>query len=139
MQSRTDAADRTGTLGVEAFDATYYGAGFQAPDDSPHAVESGLVEDGGAFVAHWPTDVDRPRRVAFVDGTLTHRGAADPHRTRRRHEHGPGVDGPDVEAARQQLQRLRDAEADIAEVLSNEGWLTVLDDAFSDAGLAAGS
>ena len=38
------------------------------------------------------------------------------------------VDGTDVEAARQQLQRLmREAEADIAEVLSNEGWLTVLD------------
>ena len=38
------------------------------------------------------------------------------------------VDGADVEAARQQLQRLmRDAEADIAEALSNEGWLTVLD------------
>ena len=38
------------------------------------------------------------------------------------------VDGTDVEAARQQLQRLmRDAEADIAEALSNEGWLTVLD------------
>ena len=38
------------------------------------------------------------------------------------------MDGADVEAARQQLQRLmRDAEADIAEALSNEGWLTVLD------------
>ena len=38
------------------------------------------------------------------------------------------VDGSDVEAARQQLQRLmRDAEADIAEALSNERWLTVLD------------
>ena len=38
------------------------------------------------------------------------------------------VDGTDVEAARQQLQRLmRDAEADIAEALSNDGWLTVLD------------
>ena len=38
------------------------------------------------------------------------------------------VDGTDVEAARQQLQRLmRHAEADIAEALSNEGWLTVLD------------
>ena len=35
------------------------------------------------------------------------------------------VDGADVEAARQQLQRLmRDAEADIAEALSNDGWLT---------------
>ncbi len=37
------------------------------------------------------------------------------------------VDGADVDAARQQLQRLmRDAEADIAEALSNDGWLTVL-------------
>ena len=44
--------------------------GFQASDDSPHAVECELVEDGGAFVAHRPTDADRPRRVAFVDGTL---------------------------------------------------------------------
>ena len=59
----------TDTIGVEAFDAAY-GAGFQASDDSPHAVECELVEDGGAFVAHRPTDADRPRRVAFVDGTL---------------------------------------------------------------------
>ena len=69
MQSPTDPADRTGTIGVEAFDAAY-GAGFQASDDSPHAVECELVEDGGAFEAHRPTDADRPRRVAFVDGTL---------------------------------------------------------------------
>ena len=69
MQSPTDPADRTGTIGVEAFDAAY-GAGFQASDDSPHAVECELVEDGGAFVAHRPTDADRPRRVAFVDSTL---------------------------------------------------------------------
>ena len=69
MQNPTDPADRTGTIGVEAFDATY-GAGFQASDDSPHAVECELVEDGGAFVAHRPTAADRPRRVAFVDGTL---------------------------------------------------------------------
>ena len=69
MQSPTDPADRTGTIGVEAFDATY-GAGFQASDDSPHAVECELVEDDGAFVAHRPTDADRPRRVAFVDGTM---------------------------------------------------------------------
>ena len=69
MQSPTDPANRTGTIGVEAFDAAY-GAGFQASDDSPHAVECELVEDGEAFVAHRPTDADRPRRVAFVDGTL---------------------------------------------------------------------
>ena len=35
------------------------GAGFQASDDSPHAVECELVEDGGAFVAH---PGDRRRR-----------------------------------------------------------------------------
>ena len=69
MQSPTDPADRTGTIGVEAFDAAY-GAGFQASDDSPHAVECELVEDRGAFVAHRPTAAGRPRRVAFVDGTL---------------------------------------------------------------------
>ena len=39
MQSPTDPADRTGTIGVEAFDATY-GAGFQASDDSPTAGRS---------------------------------------------------------------------------------------------------
>ena len=41
-----------------------------AAEDSPHAVGCELVEDGGAFVAHRPTDAARPRRVAFVDGTL---------------------------------------------------------------------
>ena len=60
MQSPTDPADRTGTIGVEAFDAAY-GAGFQAADDSPHAVECELVEDGGAFVAHRPTDASTGR------------------------------------------------------------------------------
>ena len=69
MQSPTDPAARTGTIGVEAFDAAY-GASFQAAEDSPHAVECEPVEDGGAFVAHRPTDAARPRRVAFVDGTL---------------------------------------------------------------------
>ncbi len=61
--------DRTGTIGVEAFDAAY-GAGFQADDDSPHALECKLVEDAGAFAAHRPDAASRPRRVAFVDGTL---------------------------------------------------------------------
>ena len=69
MQSPTDPSDRADTIGVEAFDAAY-GAGFQTADDSPHAVECELVEDGGAFVAHRPTAADGPRRVAFVDGTL---------------------------------------------------------------------
>ena len=69
MQSPTDPAGRTGTIGVEAFDAAY-GAGFQMSDDSPHAVECELVEDDGAFVAHQPSGADRPRRIAFVDGAL---------------------------------------------------------------------
>ena len=177
MQSSTDPGDRPATIGVEAFDAAY-GAGFQASDDSPHAVECELVEDGGAFVAHRPTDADRPRRVAFVDGTLRTEARltrTDPAgdvsmglagswaagavlvdgdeparfdqvttgraaiftggRPVRLPDHRDGwrwepyaVDGADVEAVRQQLQRLmRDAEADIAEALSNDGWLTVLD------------
>jgi hypothetical protein len=38
------------------------------------------------------------------------------------------VEDADIEAARQQLQRLmRDAESDIAEALCADGWLTVLD------------
>ena len=174
---RPNAPDRNGTIGVEAFDAAY-GAGFQAADDSPQAVECELVEDGGAFEAHRPPEADRPRRVAFVDGTmrtearLTRTGPEGdvsmglagswaagavlvsedgPARFDRvatgraaiftggrpvpLPDHRDGwrwapyaVDGDDAEAARQQLQRLmRDAEADIAEALSNEGWLTVLD------------
>lgn len=68
-----------GTIGVEAFDAAY-GAGYQAEDESPHALDCELVEDGGAFEAHRPDTAARPRRVAFVDGTmrtearLTHTG-----------------------------------------------------------------
>ena len=59
MQGPTDPAGRTGTIGVEAFDAAY-GAGFQVSDDSPHAVECKLVGDGGGFVAHRPSGADRP-------------------------------------------------------------------------------
>ena len=72
MQSPTDPADRTGTIGVEAFDATY-GAGFQASDDSPHAVECELVEDGGAFVAHRPTNADRRPHRTGRRGKSEHR------------------------------------------------------------------
>ena len=74
-----DSTDATGTIGVEAFDVPY-GAGFEVDDASPHALDCELVEDGGAFVAHRPEAAARPRRVAFVDGTmrtearLTHTG-----------------------------------------------------------------
>ena len=176
MQNSTDPADRTGTIGVEAFDATY-GAGFQASDDSPHAIECELVEDDGhSWRTGRPTrtapaaspsstapyaprrgwthtgadgdvsmglagscaagavlvDRDEPARfdrvttgraaifTAGPSGCLTTATAGGGSRTRST--------GPTVEAARQQLQRLmRDAEADIAEALSSEGWLTVLD------------
>ena len=169
--------DRIGTLGVEAFDAAY-GAGFQADDDSPHAVECALVEDAGAFEPHRPPAGTRPHRLAFVDGTmrtearLTHTSTKGDVSTglagswaagavlvtkdaRARFDqvavgraaiftggravHLPdhrdgwgwepyGVDGADIEVARQRLQRLmRDAESDIAEQLCANGWLTVLD------------
>ena len=68
-EHQAEAAHRNGKLGVEAFDAAY-GAGFQAEDDSPHAVECRLVEDDGAFEAHRPPARDRPHRFAFVDGTM---------------------------------------------------------------------
>lgn len=76
----SDSPCRIGALGVEAFHAAY-GAGFQAGDDSPHALECDLVEDGGRLEAHSPRAGDRPHRLAFVDGTmrtearLTHTGA----------------------------------------------------------------
>ena len=56
-------------LGVEAFDAAY-GAGFEAEDDSPHALSCELIEDAGAFKAHRPRGGSRPQRLAFVDGAL---------------------------------------------------------------------
>ena len=88
MQSPTDQADRTGIIGVEAFDAAY-GAAFQASDHSVHAVECEQVEDGGAF---WRTGrLARTVPIASPSSTApTHRGTADPHRPGRRREHGPG-------------------------------------------------
>ena len=73
----------SGTIGVEPFDAAY-GAGFQADDESPHALECELIEDAGGFEAHRPDAADRPHRLAFVDGTM---------RTEARLTHtGPGGD-----------------------------------------------
>ena len=71
MQSPTDPADRTGTIGRRGLRrhlrGRLPGVGRLA---ARRRVECELVEDDGAFVAHRPTDADRPRRVAFVDGTL---------------------------------------------------------------------
>ena len=69
MEEPSTPAARTATIGVEAFDVAY-GAGFQAEDESPHALDCEPVEDGDAFAAHRPVPATRPRRVAFVDGTL---------------------------------------------------------------------
>ena len=69
MQNPGDPPDGGGMIGVDAFDAAY-GAGFEADDESPHAVECELVEDDGAFEAHRPAAAGRPHRLAFVDGTM---------------------------------------------------------------------
>ena len=57
------------TIGVEPFD-TGYGGGFQVQVDSPDAMACELVEDGGEFRRHAPEPAERPRRLAFVDGTM---------------------------------------------------------------------
>ena len=44
----------SGTIGVEPFDAAY-GAGFQADDESPHALECELIEDAGGSKPTAPT------------------------------------------------------------------------------------
>ena len=175
--TRSNGTGSSGTIGVEPFDAAY-GAGFQADDDSPLALECELVEDAGAFEAHLPSAAGRPHRLAFVDGTmrtearLTRTGpegdvstglagswaagavlvAEDAParfdrvavgraaiftggRKVRLPEHRDGwrwepyaVEGTDVEAARQQLQRLmRHAESKLTEQLCANGLLTVLD------------
>ena len=56
-------------LGVEPFDAGDRG-GFQSQSDAPEALACELVEDGGEFCRHAPPPAQRPRRLAFVDGTM---------------------------------------------------------------------
>ena len=57
------------TIGVEPFE-TGFGGGFQVRIDSSEAQACKLVEDGGVFRGHWPAETQRPRRLAFVDGTM---------------------------------------------------------------------
>ena len=57
------------TIGVEPFDTGYAG-GAQVQADSPEAMACELVEDGGEFRRHAPPAAERPRRLAFVDGTM---------------------------------------------------------------------
>lgn len=56
-------------IGVEPFDVGY-GAGYDVFEESPYDLECELVEDAGTFRAHVPIEVERPNRVAFVDGTM---------------------------------------------------------------------
>ena len=57
------------SIGVEPFEIGH-GAGFEAQEDTPEAVECEVVEDGGDFRAHRPVPADRPRRLCFVDGVM---------------------------------------------------------------------
>ena len=163
-------------IGVEPFDVGY-GAGYEAAEESPQDMECELVEDDGDFRAHRPVAVDRPRRLAFVDGTMrtdarltrtdeagvtvaglagswaagtvlsvdgslsiervqigraTFFGAGQtvrlPARTNGWRWDAYAEERDDVESLRRRLQRcMREAEGLIADQLSGEGWLAVVD------------
>ena len=164
-------------VGVEPFDASY-GAGFRADEEDEHAVECRVVEDGGRFRIHQPSDAGPPARLCFVDGvrkTEAHLTRTTPdgeivsgiagawgagavligrdgpaeigrvevgravifsggHQVRLpRHPGGwrwlsLSVEADERKSASDHLQRLmRDAEAQIADRLLADGWLTVLD------------
>ena len=84
MQSPTDSADRTGTIGVEAFDATYGRTTRPTPSSASSSKKTRRSWRSGR-----PTP-DHPRRVAFVDDTLRTEARLNRTGTRRRREHGPG-------------------------------------------------
>ena len=177
-RSQTGLAHNSGgaRIGVEPFDIGY-GAGYEATEESPQNRECEFVEDGGDFRVHRPAAVDRPRRLAFVDGTmrtdarLTRTDAAgvtvaglagswaagtvlsvdgslsiERVQTGRATFFGGGQtvrlptsangwrwdayteEGDDFESLRRRLQRcMREAEGIIADELSGEGWLAVVD------------
>lgn len=54
---------------MEPFEISH-GAGFEAQEDTPEALECEVVEDGGDFRAHRPPPAERPRRLCFVDGVM---------------------------------------------------------------------
>ncbi len=56
-------------VGVEPFEATY-GAGFEAQEDGPEAIECEVAEDGGDFRLHEAVLAERPDRLCFVDGVM---------------------------------------------------------------------
>ena len=58
------------SVGVEPFEASY-GAGFEAQEDVPNAVECEIVEDGGQLRFHEAAPgAEQPRRLCFVDGVM---------------------------------------------------------------------
>ena len=83
MQSPTDSADRTGTIGVEAFDATYGRTTRPTPSSASSSKTTGRSWRSGR-----PTP-DHPRRVAFVDDTLRTEARLNRTGTRRRRQHEP--------------------------------------------------
>lgn len=64
-----DPAPEARPVGVEPFEATY-GAGFEAQEDGPEAIECAVAEDGGEFRLHEPGPAGRPERLCFVDGVM---------------------------------------------------------------------
>ena len=95
------------TIGVEPFD-TGFGGGFQVQVDAPDAIACELVEDGG--------DLFRAScGVAAAAGWLELRGRFK-------------ITSTELEAARDRLRRhMRDTEANVAEELAAQEWLTVID------------
>ena len=68
MRGSGHLPERMGTIGVESLDAAYR-AGFQAEDESPHALDCELVEDGGAFEPHRSEASARGARYGRPTGT----------------------------------------------------------------------
>lgn len=54
---------------MEPFELSH-GAGFEAQEETPEAVECEVVEDEGDFRAHKPPPAERPRQLCFVDGVM---------------------------------------------------------------------
>lgn len=64
-----DLASEDRAIGVEPFEASY-GAGFEAQEDGPEAIECEVAEDGGDFRLHEAVPALRPERMCFVDGVM---------------------------------------------------------------------
>ena len=118
MQSPTDPADRTGTIGVEAFDATYEG---RLPGVGRLAARCRVrAGRGRRDVRGAPADRRGPLPAASPWSTAhaEHRGAADPHRAPAAgREHGPeqreAVNATNLDRAAVALERAEKAISDL--------------------------